>query len=423
MTTAQSPPAGSGGRLPLWAGRFLALVGIALAAVNLRTAVTAVSPIAREISVDIPLGNPQLSLIGMVPPIAFALAGIFGAVLARKFGLEGFLVLAILAMVAGHLTRAFATDFPVFLLGSVTVLLGLGVGNVLLPPLVKRYFPDRIGLITAGYVTLISLGTAAPAALAAPVAHWAGWRVSLGMWALVALAALLPWLGILLSRRRAKAARSADEVTDLPEPSALAGRIWHSRTAWLVASVFSVTSFNAYSMFAWLPEMLVQTAGQTSVGAGTLLGYFAILGVPFALLAPMLAARIKNVGLIIQAGALFVVLANTGLLLAPAAAPWLWVTFAGCGQLIFPVCIVLINLRSRSHLGSVALSGFAQGVGYTLAATGPLVIGFIFEWTGSWAGGYLLLIASALVAVVGGYLLRKPRLIEDDLQLHAERVS
>ncbi len=421
MPPAAGHPAGR--RLPLWAGRSVALIGIALAASNLRTAVTAVSPIAREISADIPLGNLQLSLIGMVPPIAFALAGIFGAVLARRFGLEGFLVLAILAMIGGHLARAVAGDFTVFFLGSLAVLLGLGIGNVLLPPLVKRYFPDRIGLVTAVYVTLISVSTAAPAALAAPVAHWAGWRVSIGMWALVALAALLPWAAILLSRRRERAALSAEEVADLPEPSALAGRIWHSRTAWLVASVFSVTSFNAYSMFAWLPEMLVQTAGQSPVQAGTLLAYFAVLGVPFALLAPVLAARIKNVGLIIQAGALFVVLANAGLLLAPAAAPWLWVTFAGMGQLIFPVCIVLINLRSHSHAGSVALSGFSQGVGYTLAAIGPLVIGLIFEWSGSWAGGYLLLIATALVAAVGGQLLRKPHFIEDDLQRRAGRIS
>ena len=409
--------------LPLWAGRSLALLGIALVALNLRTAVTAISPIVGDIATDIPLETVGLSLIGMLPPIAFAVSGIFGAALARRLGLELFLVLAIVAMVVGHLARAFAGEFLVLFIGSVVVLLGMGVGNVLLPPLVKRYFPDRVGLVTAIYVTLLTIGATVPAVLSAPVAHSAGWRTSLGVWAVVALISLLPWTGVLLAGRAERASLAADSVVGLVEPSALAGRIWHSSTAWVVAIVFSVTSFNGYSMFAWLPEILIQTAGQTPVEAGALLGYYAALGIPFALAAPALAARMRNIGLLIELGAVLLILGNAGLLFAPAAAPWAWVTLIGCGQLIFPVCLVLINARSRTELGAVALSGFSQGVSYTLAAVGPLAIGLIFEWTGGWLGAYLLLFASAVVVAIGGYLLRKPRFIEDDLQRRVGRIG
>ena len=182
--------------MPLWAGRTLALVGILLVALNLRTAVTAISPIAAQISADIPLDNLGLSVIGTLPPIAFALAGIFGAPIATRLGLERFLIIAAVAMVVGHLLRALAGDFPLLFLGSVLAFTGMGVGNVLLPPLVKKYFPDRIGVVTAAYVTIMALGATSPAVLAAPVAHAAGWRVSVGVWALVAFLGLLPWIGV-----------------------------------------------------------------------------------------------------------------------------------------------------------------------------------------------------------------------------------
>jgi MFS transporter, CP family, cyanate transporter len=412
--------------MPLWAGRTLALVGILLVALNLRTAVTAISPIAAQISSDIPLDNLGLSVIGTLPPIAFALAGIFGASIAEKLGLERFLIIAAVAMVAGHLLRALAGDFSLLFLGSVLAFTGMGVGNVLLPPLVKKYFPDRIGVVTAAYVTILTLGATSPAVLAAPVAHAVGWRVSVGVWALVAFLGLLPWIGIVLQNRRTSAALAlaADLEGGAPlivPPSHMVHGIWHSRTAWVVAIVFSVTSFNAYSMFAWMPEILITTAGQTPVQAGALLGYYSALGIPFALLAPVLAARMKNIGLIIELGAAFLVAGNLGLMLAPAAAPLLWVTLVGCGQVIFPVCLVLINLRARTQVGSVTLSGFSQGVSYAIAAAGPLMIGLLFDWTGSWAGGFALLLASAVVVAVGGHLLRKPRFVEDDLQKWAQR--
>ncbi|HUG49993.1 MAG TPA: MFS transporter, partial [Terrimesophilobacter sp.] len=294
--------------LPLWAGRSLALVGILLVALNLRTAVTAISPIAAQISGDIPLGNLGLSVIGTLPPIAFALAGIFGAPIATRLGLERFLIIAAVAMVIGHLLRALAGDFPLLFLGSVLAFTGMGVGNVLLPPLVKKYFSDRIGVVTAAYVTIMALGATSPAVLAAPVAYAAGWRVSVGVWALVALLGLLPWIGVLLQRRRDRAALALEldgGAALIVPPSRMVNGIWHSRTAWVVAIVFSVTSFNAYAMFAWMPEILITTAGQTPVQAGALLGYYSAIGIPFALLAPVLAARMKNIGLIIELGAAF----------------------------------------------------------------------------------------------------------------------
>lgn len=400
-------------RLPLWGGRTLALLGILVVALSLRTAVAAVSPIVPQISVDIPLSSIVLGIIGMLPPVCFAVFGILTPWLTRRVGLESSMVLALVVMVVGHLLRAAASDVDLLLVGSALAFAGMGIGNVLLPPLVKRYFPDRIGLLTSLYAALLAISTLIPPLVAAPLAATAGWRVSLGLWAVIAFVAALPWLGILFFDRRARV-HGAVEVEQIPEQ--LLGRVWHSRTAWAISVIFAMSSFNAYSMFAWLPQMLFDTMDMQPPLAGSLLSLFAAMGLPAALLVPVIAARIRNAGLLVYAGVVCWLLGDLGLLLIPGTATWLWVAFAGAGPLLFPVALVLINLRTRTHEMAVALSGFVQGVGYTLGALGPLLFGLLHELTGGWTAPLILLLVSAGVAAVAGMALGRPRMIEDDLR-------
>jgi CP family cyanate transporter-like MFS transporter len=403
--------------IPLWAGRATALLGILLVALNLRTAVAAISPIVSSIDVDIPLDSVTLGIIGMVPPIAFSLCGIFGAIPARRFGLERFLAIAMVAMVAGHLLRSLAGSFTGLFLGSVLALAGAGVGNILLPPLVKRYFPDRIGLVTTLYVAIISFSTAIPAALAAPITEANGWRLSLGIWSIVAIVGLVPWVLVLLAHRRERAAAASGvEVVDLARPGQeFSGKIWHSRVAWTIALVFAVSSFEIYAGLAWLPQLLEDIAQVSKFEAGNLLALYSVVGLPGALFLPALTTRMKNVSWLLQLGLAFFVLGYLGLLLAPTAATWLWVAMIGTGPMLFPICLTLINARTRSAQTSVALSGFAQGVGYALGALGPLLVGFLHDVTGGWTAPLILLLAIAAACAIAAAKLRKPTSIEDDL--------
>lgn len=408
---------GSGGTrtLPLWAGRSFALIAVVLLALNLRTAVAALSPIVRLIDHDIPLDSAGLGLIGMLPPVAFAASALLAPMFAKRLGLERFVVIAVCAAVLGHLFRALSGSFAALFASTLLVFIGMGIGNVLLPPLVKRYFPDRIGVVTSLYATVMAVGMAAPALVAFPLADELGWRLSLGVWSGLALLSLLPWIGIML-RSRASRAVVTDEEPVIIEPSVVFARhVWHSRTAWLIAVIFGVVSFHVYTMFAWLPEMLIDTAAQTPLAAGALLALYSAIGFPLAIVVPMLAVRLNNVSLLIYAGCTTLVLGYLGLILMPAAAPWLWVALIRLGSLMFPLCLVLINLRSRTPHGSAVLSGFVQGIGYTLAAIGPLLVGLLHGLLGGWLGSYLVLLSTVLAAIVAGILLRKPAYIEDEL--------
>ncbi|TXN31443.1 MFS transporter [Lacisediminihabitans profunda] len=401
--------------VPLWAGRSMALLGIVLVALNLRTAVAAISPIAAQIGADVPLGAVALGIIGMVPPIAFALSGIFGAYGARKVGLERLLAIAIVSMIAGHLLRAAATSYPVLLVGSVLALAGAGVGNVLLPPIVKRYFPDQIGLVTSLYVTVMSLGASVPALVSAPIADSGGWRLSLAVWSVLALGSLVPWVVVIVQHRREKAALESDVE---PPHERLSGSIWRSPTAWTLAVVFGLPSFHAYAVFAWLPQLLVDSAGVSRINAGALLALFGIMGLPAALIVPVLVIRLHNVRGLMLAGLAAFVIGYLGLLLAPSTLTWLWVALVGAGPLLFPACLTLINLRSRSHEGSVVLSGFVQGIGYSIGALGPLLVGILHSVTGSWTAPLLLLLATVLACAVPAVLVGRRTFVEDELLPH-----
>lgn len=402
-------PRAAGAR-PLWRGRAIALLGILLVAANLRTAVAALSPIFAEIRTEFAVSSIGVGLLGMLPPVCFALFGLIAPRFTRRLSLEAVVVIALVVMLAGHLLRAAAGSFAVLAIGSAVTFAGMGVGNVLLPPLVKRYFPDRIGLITSLYATVMSVSTLLPPLIAVPVADAAGWHVSVGMWALVTVLAILPWLRILISHRPAHPDSDVEVETAQP---AMAGRVWRSPLAWAMAVLFAVSSLNAYAMFAWLPQILHDVAGVSPLDAGALLSVYAGMGIPAGLLVPLLAARMRNVAVLIYVAVAFFVVGYLGLILVPATATWLWVALAGLGPLLFPLCLVLINMRTRTHAGSVALSGFTQGLGYTLGALGPLAVGVLHQLTASWTLALAVLTATALAAAVAGAVAARPHYLED----------
>lgn len=399
---------------PLWRGRALALVGILLVAVNLRTAVATMSPIYDQIGQDISLNGVIIGLLGMIPPIMFSLAGILSPRLSRATGLEWALVLACCAMIVGPLVRSLAVDATMLGVGTIIALAGAGVGNILIPPAVKKYFPDRIGQMTAVYATIMSLGAALSPLAAAPVALEVGWRGWLMAWAVVGLACAAPWIVLALRHRRDL--RSGDAVA--PTHSALPAPIMRSRLAWMMALAHLVPTICVYAMFAWLPTIMQDIAGATEVQAGAMLSLFALMGLPSALLAPILGAKGWTSQLMIGGVVAFVV-GFAGLLIAPASAPWLWTGLIGLGPFVFPLLLALFGLRTRSHHAAAQLSGFVQTIGYAGGAIGPILVGTLHEVTGGWSLPLAVLLVVSLVSIVPAIALRRPVMLEDELAAKA----
>src|SRR5690606_28982025 len=244
-------------------------------------------------------GPTVAGVLGMVPTATFAAAGVGAPRLAHRLGLERAAVLAMALAAAGLLARSLAGGTAMLLAASAVALAGMGIGNVILPPLVKRYFPDRVGVLSSLYITTLQLGTILPALLAVPVATAAGWRVSMGLWSLLAAVALLPWLVVLrrerdpgsaLARLHQAAVRPGDEAPELPPAR---GRVWATGLGWGMALTFGMTSLVTYSLFTWLPALVVE-AGASRAFGGAMLALFSALGLAGSLAMPVLAARLRN---------------------------------------------------------------------------------------------------------------------------------
>jgi len=422
MRAMDSTPHRAAARAPasLWSGRGLVLLGIVLSAFNLRTAVTSLTPLLGALGDAFGFGATMTGVFGMLPTAAFAVFGVATPALAHRVGLERTALLAMLLAMLGLMLRSGAGDTGALLAASLTALAGMGIGNIVLPPLVKRYFADRVGTVSTLYITVLQAGTILPALVAVPVMEAAGWRVSLGLWAVFAAASAVPWVLVLWQERRHdtplarvhdQAVTVADEAPELAAPRP-AGRAWRSPVAWGMALMFGMTSLVTYSMFTWLPKLLVEAGGTPALG-GAMVALFSTLGLVASLTMPSLAVRMRNPFLVVVACAGFYAMAFAGLLLAPMSAPMLWVALLGLGPSTFPLALTMINLRTRTPEGSASLSGFMQGVGYTLSCLGPVAFGLLHERTHGWGWPMAFLGVCVMVLLIGGHLACRPRYLED----------
>ncbi|WP_051498970.1 MFS transporter [Nocardia sp. BMG51109] len=395
-------------RRALFEGRLLVFAAILMSAVTLRLAVTAFTPLAERIGADIGYSTAVVGVFGMIPTAMFAFAGVLTPIFVRRLGLERTALAAMLMAGVGQLARAVVPGTWELLALSALALAGMGIGNVVVPPLVKRYFPDRLAVLSSLYITMVQLGTVVPALIAVPVADAAGWRVSLGLWSLLGFAAALPWLGVLRDRR----GHDRADRTALPEQRPADGKVWRSPVAWGMAGMFGMTSLTTYAMFTWLPKIFTD-AGASAAFGGTMVAVFSLIGLVAALTAPSVTARVRNPFPIVIVCAVCFFVAFAGLLTAPMSAPWLWVVLLGLGPSTFPMGLTLINLRTRTQAGSASLSGFTQGVGYTVACVGPLLFGVLHDATGGWGAPFALLVVAVLVLLAGAWQACRPRMLED----------
>jgi len=389
-------------------GRRLLAVAVLLVAVNLRTAVISVGPVLDELTAGVGLGPGGAGLLTTLPVLSFALLGSLTPRLARRHGERRVLCGALLLMTAGLVTRVLVHAAGPFLLLTVLALTCGATGNVLLPVLVKRHFPDRIGLLTAGYTAALAVGTAASAAVTVPLASLRGgvdWRLGLGVWALPAAVGAAVWLGPAWRDRPVPTA-------DRPARPA----VHRSRTAWALALFFGSQSMQAYISFGWFALFFREQAGASPTRAGLLIAVLAVVAVPVSAVVPTVAARFPDQRPVLAVLMACYLAAYGGMLLAPRSGALVWMLLAGVAGGTFPLALTMISLRTRAAETTASLSAFVQSVGYVVAGFGPVLVGVLHGASGGWGWPFALLFADLVLMGVSGWYAGQPRLVEDDLR-------
>ncbi|WP_166825263.1 MFS transporter [Brevibacterium limosum] len=382
--------------------RILIVLGIIIAAFNLRPGVTGLSPLLDAMGEEIHLSAVFLAVIGMLPPLLYGLSGFLTPRLYARFSGLGLTLAAMLMVTIGLGVRAVIDSPALFLALSVLALLGMGIGNVVLPPLVKSYFPDRVALMSTVHVGLLQFGTFIPPLVAVPLAGGVGWRGSLLVWAGFAALGVIAWV-IIRIVRPAPATEVAAAVVGGSELS----RLLRSRRAWALMTMTGLTSFNNFILFTWLPSLLTRS-GFDAAFAGAMLALVTAIPLVLGFVLPALAQKMSSAYRIVVGFCLSLALGYLGLWLLPTAAPVLWTVLLGIGISTFPLALTLITLRARDAEAAASLSGFVQGGGYLLAATGPLLFAFLIQSFDTMWPAFAVVLASVVVKFLVSHAACRP---------------
>ncbi|WP_127130986.1 CynX/NimT family MFS transporter [Georgenia sp. SYP-B2076] len=404
-----APPAGPAPQP--WRGRIIYFVGLILLALSLRHAVTGISPLLTRIGEDVALGAAGTTILGMLPTIAFGLAGFIAPALIRRFGPARIAVVALGLGAAGTIARVLGDSAVGFLGFGLLALFGMGMGNVVGPPLVKRYFADRQATAMTVLTLMTQAGATIPAMLAVPMADAAGWRTSVGSYAVLMLLAALPWT--LAAVRSGREGQPGATAAATPAQKFGARKLFTNPVSLGGAIFYSMAALNTYAMLAWLPTIF-QAQGASEAAAAGMYSIYTFLTLPMALITPIIASKLKNP---LWLGVLFPiasVVGYLGIITAPSAGI-VWAFIAGISGGAFPFAMVMFNRRTRTPEGSAAVTGFSLGIGYAFGTVGPFLGGLLSNLTGGWTLPLLVFVASAAVMVLGTALLSRDRKFEDTL--------
>ncbi len=410
-TRTQETTPGAGGTRA-WAVR-LVVVGIVLSALNLRPAITSLGALLEEVRDGLGMSGGVAGLLTSVPPLCFAVFGVTAPRLARRFGPAAVVCAGMAAITAGLVIRPYVGSTAGFLAASALALMGIAVSNVLMPVIVKRWFPDRVGSMTGLYSMALALGTSVAAAVTVPLtdALGGGWQSGLAVWAALAAAAVLPWLPLVRDRGTAAAQRREPARGAAQQHAPL--RITRSRTAWALAVFFGLQATAAYITMGWMPQIF-RDAGVPAGTAGVLLAVTMVMGVPLAFVIPRVATRLSHQGPIVLVLGVCGLAGYAGLYLAPAAGAWAWALLLGVSNCAFPLALTMVGMRAHSGPGVVQLSAFAQSTGYLISIPGPLLVGVLYQHSGGWGLPLALMAGLMVPQMVVGFLAGRDRTVEDE---------
>lgn len=393
-------------------GQWKFLISIILIATMMRVPLTVVGPLMGDIKADLMISNTVAGLLTTIPLIIFGLVSPYVIRIVQLSSLRHTVFIAIILIFLGLLIRVMG-DINMLIAGTILIAIGIAFTNVAMPSFVMLKFPFQIGIITGIYSTTMNLVSGLGSGFAVPIAHSSehGYKFGLGIWAALALVALIVWIRQLFLNPKTLARfvvnREGNKFTFK--------NVAKSKLAWAITALFGGQSIIFYSLVAWAPTMLVDK-GISLHAAGYYFMALQLIVIPTTFVFPMLIAKLekqKIIAYLIGAFFLFgfLLFFTTNAILLFIA---MLLIGAGIGA-SFSSCMALFALKAETHSGSIGMSGFAQSVGYIFAAIGPILMGLLFDLFNSTNMNIIIFLVIGLISFVATIVATEKTTIEASL--------
>ena len=348
------------------------------------------------------LSGSAVGFITTLPLIAFAVVSPFVAKYSNRFGYVRSIIAAILFIMIGELLRSYTNSIGLFV-GTSFLGVGIAMGNVLVPNIIKTRFPKSSGLMISLYISGMCVFAAIGAGVSIPLAKGLGlgWENSLASWFILALLTLLIWLPQLEKRKKVV------ETISETESSSVGGSeisIWKTSTAWWVTLFMGTQSLLFYTLVAWLPTIIV-SKGMSDSFAGNMAFSFQLIAIPITLIVPVLCDRFKGQQTLVMltcvsylSGMIIFLLSESQIATLAAVV----LMSLGMGGSI-SLSIAFISLRSHNAKRTSELSGMSQSAGYLLAAIGPFLMGLVYDHLHMWSIPILIMCGCIVLLAFCGY--------------------
>lgn len=379
----------------------LFVIAILLFATTLRTPLTVVGPIISFIRDGLGISNVLAGFLTTIPLLAFAVVSPFAARIARKFGMEWTLFYSVILLCGGVLLRSLGMT-STLLVGTVLIGIAIAFGNVLIPSYFKLKFPFHIGLLMGIYTVSMNISAGLAAGLSHPIASSTNWQIALGFSVILGLLTLVFWIFIL----RDKKVEMKFASSNAPKK-----KMWKSPLAWAIAASMGLQSLIFYCSSAWLPDIFI-AQDMDAQSAGWMGSIMQLAQIPMTFIIPIIAGKISSQRPIVWFFTFCYLIGFSGVLMEWTSLAVVWMIFLGfAGGASFGLVLMFFTLRTETAFEAADLSGFAQSIGYLVAAVGPVLLGYLHDVTGSWNLSVILFLAVSLLLFFASFISAKDQYV------------
>ncbi len=361
---------------------------------NLRASITSISPVLKNIQMDLQMSSAVVSLLTALPVFCMGIFAPLAGKLSERWGIELTIALSVLLIGVSTALRLIASSPVLLLVTAILSGIGIAITGPLISGYIKKHFPRSSSSMIGVYSAGMGIGASLSAGLVVPVMHafHQSWNAALAIWSVFALAGVLVWIPIIKKSKQSQSTKneSGSQKSRLP---------WGNRYVWLLMIMFGLQSGVYYSLATWLAPK-VQDVGYSDAYAATTVTVFSVMQMICSFIIPIIInnSTKRKPWMLLCALCSF-----TGIfmLIIGGISPVFCAALAGIGAGgLFPLAMILPLDATATPKEASDWTAMIQFGGYIISGIIPMLVGVIKDMTDTFDVALIALLFTLLVLML-----------------------